>query len=186
MTVWAITIAETGELVRQFDSPTHPRFHGFAWESGVHTATALAARGDPAVQSWDAAARRWVDDPEKVEALLLDAVRQRAAAAVAAYLTQGKAEIYAAKRGEVAAWRLGEAAAMSAEDIASAFPFAWAEASARGEGVIDDAITRFASGVAAADAAIAAIEAALQVVTTQIRAAETAAAKRAVLAAAQL
>lgn len=130
----------------------------------------------------------WVEDPALVDAELVAAVKAEGERRAAALYSGGPAKLasYTAKRAEIEAWRqLGGAAAFDLLDPtmqAARFRYTLADAGMRGD-TPADAIARFAAGMDACDERAAALAAIEQVATAAIRAAPSAAAKRAVAAA---
>lgn len=155
-------------------------------------AIALPSGYDDQTWGWDAAKRQFIENPAKVEALLIAGVKETAETKKMAFLSPGgakKAE-YAQKAAEVSFWdSLGgtTSAALTALGLLSPavrqakFGFALADAAAFNEPNIAAAIERFRSGMSSSTKvpAIAAVEARA---CSLIKAASTAAAKRAAAA----
>ncbi len=188
--VTIVSIA-TGVPVAQIKVPDDggPDAAGFPFDPAKHRAV-TTARGDVAVQRFDSALGKWVDDPAKVEAELVAAVKAEAERRRMLVMSPGgsKKAVYAMKAAEVEAWSaLGSTTGailtalglMPATTRQRKFRFAIAEAARRGEANIAAAITRFASGADAANVEAARIEAIEQVAVAAIKAAATATAKRA-------
>ena len=180
----AIYTAATGELalVAPAGTPLRPG----------QVSTTLPASYSAETHSWSTSAKAMLEDPTKVEAQLIAAVKAEAEQRKMRSMSSGGAKKteYAEKRAEVIAWdSLGGvlSAALLAFDALPAavretrFTYAIADAAAFGD-TIQAAIARFRAGMAAAGspARIAAVEARA---CALIRAASTASTKRATAAA---
>jgi hypothetical protein len=197
MSYWAVYTTATGALQAVVCTPTHPRFHGYAWDGATMTATDLgAAAPDQAVMSWSSSAKAFAEDPAKVEALLVPQVKAEAERRRMLLYTpnRGKMKIYERQDREVDSWyALGAAGALATTLLAAfnllpaavrsrKFRAAITNAAAMGD-TVDKAIARFEAGIAANDQLVLNLEAIEQRAVKNIKAAATAAAKRAAFAA---
>jgi hypothetical protein len=157
MTIYAVYLTATGELVAQITAPSHPRFNGFAWDGTIHTSKELPASGEPATQTWDKVSKAWVDDPAKINDIMRDTIKTAAENKKMGVATPGgyKKTEYAAKRQEVIEWdKLGivptvaMAAFLALNPKVAALRFEWAIADAAELGdTVDKAIERFRAGI---------------------------------------
>lgn len=148
---------------------------------------ALPAGYDAATWGWSATARAMVEDPARLETVLIADVKVRAEAEKMAAITRGfgKSEEYKRKAGEAAASATVLAAtlnALSKADALARFPAAWHEAQLSGE-QLAVVLARYRARSAAALGVIDRMSAIEQVGVARIKAATTAATKRAAAAA---
>lgn len=204
---WTIyTTATKAVIVPCFASPStgsHPKDNGLAgWDAATMTATRIAQPPDPAVQLFDGA--KWVEDPARVEAVLIDQVKAANAAMVASTYTTafGKQKKYSRKQQEVMDFRglapvttsltssltatlsglLPAFNALGAAAQKKKFRFAMAQAALRGVS-IDVIINEFEAAIETIESKVAAWEAIELEGIRAIKAAPSAATKRAAYAA---
>lgn len=203
--LWTIArIADGVVLCVCFETPStgsHPKDNGWPWDATTQKATRIPSTPDPAVQAFDGTA--WAEDPAKIEALLIAQVKADNEARVKAVYSQnyGKQKKYSRKQQEVLDFRaipatlVGVTAlvapltsfvsgfnAMTAEARGKKFRFAMTEAKLRGVS-IDTVIARFETTIETIEQQVANWEAIEQKAILDLKAAATAAAKRAVYAA---
>ncbi|MBD8677920.1 hypothetical protein [Sphingomonas sp. CFBP 13720] len=183
-TVLAQILVPAGGTPAQAGWPTSPKHRFFT----------VPKRGEQESQRFNFAAGKWEDAPSLIEAQLIAAIKDEAERRKMTMATPGgmKKTIYAAKQAEVEAFNaMGNSVAQILTALTTLTPikrtrrfrYALAEAALRGEPTIDAAIARFAAGADASHAIVSRIEAAEQVGVDNVKAAATAAAKRAAAAA---
>ena len=152
---------------------------------------------EAAMWDWSATKRQMVESAAKVEAMLVAAINdERETRQMAAMTTGGaKKAVYAMQQAEVLAWAgLGSVGASTTQLVAAfnllpltarkqKFYFAILSAEKRGEPNIAAAIARFSSGAASSNYEVARIEAIARACIDAVKAATTAATKRAAAAA---
>jgi len=125
---WTIVDNDGNVIEQAITAGSHPRFHGFDFDSETMTAHQCSAQGDPITQSWDGQAHEWADDPAKIDAMLHGLIDGAAGALRLRYITDvpGQQLTYERKEREARAF-------LEADDPdLAAFPFLAAEASATG------------------------------------------------------
>lgn len=152
-----------------------------------YSSCALPAGYNDVTWRWSAVARAMVEDAARVEAQLVADVKTRAETEKMASITRGfgKSEEYKRKAGEAAASATVLAAtlnALSKADALARFPAAWHEAQLSGE-QLAVVLARYRARSAAALGVIDRMSAIEQVGVARIKAATTAATKRAAAAA---
>jgi hypothetical protein len=192
---WTITNRITGEvLCPMFVTPStgaHPKDYGWAWDATQQKATQITAMPDPAIQIWSGGA--WIEDPAKVEAQLLPLVKTANENRVRDVysMNYGKQKKYARKQQEVLDYRglantialqLVTFLGMTPVNQLKKFRFAMAEAKARGI-TTDKVIDGWETAIDATETKVANWEAVEMKAIIDIKAAPTAAAKRAAYAA---
>ncbi len=181
----ALKHATTGEI--QF--VTSAVGYGSQWQ--LH---GPAVPDGPDTSAFVLVAGAWVADPAKVETTLVAAVKAEAERRRMLVMSPGGAKkaVYALKQAEIEAWSalasdlvtsLAAFLALSLPTQKRRFRFAIADAAARGEPDPAAAIARFSTGAEAANLEVARIEAIEQMAVSSIKAASTAAVKRAAFAA---
>jgi hypothetical protein len=165
----------------------HPAAEGCVFDDAEHDAIAIDGPFDPAVCIWTGTA--WIEDPAKVEAVLVPAVKAANAAIVTTlYSTEfGKPAKYQSKQREVAAFRAIGAdafAALSSAEQWARCRFAMAQALLRGGGsTVAEIIAEFETALDAIENQVASLEAIELEAIAAVKAAATAADKRAIVAA---
>lgn len=152
--------------------------------SGKHVATVASLDGIDMTGLTQAPVQRG-EEPQQVQAELLAMIEAQRIAALDQVLTPDKGAIYAAKAREVERYDdiLPLARdAMSAEEKAETWPYATAEIAVDASLTLGAVITKFRAGVAESTAAAANIEARAQLRREAVKAATSAAAKRAAFA----
>lgn len=186
---WTITDKVTGVVLQAgfltSSATIHPKDAGFAWDATKHVAVKIAAPPDTIVQAWNGTA--WVDDPAKINEVLLPLVDAQRETLQMTVLTAGGAKkyVYNRKASEaIAASGIVPSVlnALTLTDKKRKYPFAYAEAALTGE-TLSAILTRFESGMNVSAVENARIEAVAQKAKRDIKAATTAAAKRAAYAA---
>ena len=122
--LWLVLDLE-GEILAQVVAPSHPRWHGFAWESGKMRATEVERHGDLGFERWNGS--NW--EPTKaLDAFLLGQIDAAAGEVRARLLTMapGQEAVYRAKLAE--AEQLVDRGSLPASSI----PILAAEAKATG------------------------------------------------------
>lgn len=200
---WTILDLATGAvLCPSFvtaSSGQHPKDRGWPWDATKHRAARIDTQPDPTVQSWNGTA--WADDPAKIQPMLIGQVKADNEARVRSLYTTnfGMQKKYSRKQQEVMDYRALPATvnALTA-DLTTAlftvplallnvaqqkkkFRFAMAEAKLRGVslGVV---IGEYEAAIDVIEDQIADWEAVEKTTVRAIKAATTAAAKRAVYA----
>lgn len=198
MQLWTITDLATGAVLSTaFSTPStgsHPKDNGWAWDATKHKATKIAVQPDTDTQAFEGTA--WIESPAKVEAALISAVKAESERRTMLIYTanRGKMREYGKKNQEVIDFRkLGNegAAATVLNTLFAALPgaakkrsfiYSQADAARRGD-TVADAIARFEAGMNAAEIVVASLKAVEAAGCAAIRAATTAAGKRAAFAA---
>lgn len=205
--LWTIVSTTTGVVLAPcFVTPSmgsHPKDNGWPWDASSQRAVRIDAAPDLALQVWSGTA--WIEDAAKVEALLIAKVKADNEARVRSiYSTNyGKQKKYSRKQQEVLDFRTlpGTAglavanaltatltafvpgfATLTAAQQAKKFRFAMAEAAARGVSVAT-VIGWYEAAIDAKEQQVANWEAVEMKAIADLKAASTAAAKRAVYAA---
>ena len=162
-----------------------------------YSSCSLPADYNEVTWRWNVTARAMVEDASRIEAALIKSINdERETRQMAAMTTGGaKKAVYAMQQAEVLAWAgLGAVGATTTQLIAAfnllplttrkqKFYFALMSMAKRGEPNIAAAIGRFSAGAAGSNAEVARVEAIAQDGIAAIKAANTAAAKRAAFAA---
>jgi hypothetical protein len=183
--LWTIAAKAGGAVLAPcFATPSygsHPKDNGWPWDAIAQAATRIAAAPDLAVQSWSGSA--WVEDPAKVEAILVAAVKAEAERRKMLVRSpgSGKGAEYRRKRDEATASATVLAAVLNALTKPAAlqqYPAAAMEAQLTGESLAT-VLTRYREASAAADTEVLRLAAVEWAGTKAIKAAATAAAKRA-------
>jgi len=186
---WTITAVSDGTVLSPcFATPSaevHPKDCGWAWDAAAHKASPIAAAPDPAVQNWSG--KTWGEAASKIEHILCDLVDDEREARQMLSLTPGGAKKYVYNRkAQEAINAQGILAsvlnALSLVEKKKKYPFAYAESAVTGE-PLTAVLARFETGMTVAAAENARIEAVAMKAKRDIRAATTAAQKRAVYAA---
>lgn len=180
----AVFRRDTGELVHNTTFALAP-----ASSDATLAAVALPSSFNDQTWVWNAAKRQFLEDPAKVEAVLIAQVKDAAEIKKMGFLSAGEAKKaeYAQKAAEVSFYDslggsvttiLAALGAMTPAQRRAKFGYALADAAAFGEPTITPAIERFRLGMASSDK-VPAIAAAEAKGCTAIKAAPTASAKRA-------
>ena len=196
MQLWTVTDTQGSIVVPCFqtsDAATPPNAAGCPWSVG-YVAYPISIVPDPVrLHTWSG--RAWVESPTLVEAMLISAVKATNAGLVQTLYSvgYGKQKKYSRKQQEVSDWHalsstvqtvtglLALFNALPALTQKQKFRFAINDAAVRGD-TIDKAIARFEAGINVEDQ-VASWEAIELKACADIKAASTAAAKRAVYAA---
>lgn len=186
---WTIVEAATGAVLAACFltgvEGQHPKDAGFAWDATKHVATKIPKAPDIALQTWNGTA--WVDDVAKIEAALLPMVDDRRETLQMTVLTPGGAKKYVYNRKAAEAIAASGIAAtvlnaLTLVDRKRKYPFAYAESVVTGD-ALAVVLARFEAGMNVSAIENARIEAVAQKAKRDIKAATTAAAKRAAYAA---
>ncbi len=186
---WTITDSTTGAVLAPcFITDTAavaPKNAGYPWDGTRHKATMITDAPDLAVQAWNGT--QWVEDPLKVEAALLPLVDVQRETLQMTVLTPGGAKKYVYNRKAAEAIVANGIAATVLNAITLVerkrkYPFAYAEAALTGD-TLAVVMARFETGMNTSAIENARIEAVAQKAKRDIKAATTAAAKRAAYAA---
>lgn len=186
---WTITDSATGAVLAPCfitDAATvAPKNAGYPWDSAKHKAAMIPEAPDLAVQAWNGA--QWVEDPLKVEMALLPLVDVQREAMQMTVLTPGGAKKYVYNRKAAEAIQASGIVAsllngLTLVDKKKKYPFAYAESALTGD-TLSVVLARFEAGMNVSAIENARIEAVAQKAKRDIKAATTAAAKRATYAA---
>lgn len=186
---WTIVSLTTGEVLAPCfatDAPNiHPRDAGWGWNAATQRAYQIPAAPDPTVQAWTGTA--WVEDAGAVERRIIAALKVEAERRKMLVRSpgSGKGAEYRRKRDEAMASAnllAGVLNALTRPEGLKQYPAATMEAVLTGE-TLAAVLTRYRDASTAADNEVLRISALEQSATRKIKAATTAAGKRAAYAA---